>query len=394
MLTSKEISESIEFCENYRLNPKRALNIYQKEKGFPEKPFVMDKNQIELAISKLDSNIKESINLIKKTIDEKNHSLVEQGINTAYEVSDLLFSWQPINQVGVYVPYLLVSSLITWLSSAAAAKSENLTVYLAQDPLTGNPCPASVYAACLYGAAILIGPARFAFPCLAFGDGHDYQGSDLICGPAGRRLNILKQAAALLSNKKADFFAGSSELIVAIDDQKYLPEAILDLTAQMEHGIDSLGYLITINFSCFDQIKRENPLLANRIIYREVNSWQQAIDIIEELAIETVQLFGERTILEKVIPQLTTCGITYVNVSSAKGDYCVVGKGCGDPTQGTARFSSGISPWLFSRLKVVVNESYPTDDLVKAGLCIAQYEKLYSHSLAIGSASLALGSVR
>ncbi len=221
MLISKEISESIEFCEDYRLNPARALTKYQIEKGFREKPFSMEKNQIEFSINTLDSKIKQAVNLVKEAIDDKTKFLVEKGINTSYEVADLLFSWLPVNQVGVYVPYLLVSSLITWLSPAFAAKSKNLTVYLAQDPLTGNPCPASVYAACLYGATILTGPARFAFPCLAFGDGNHYRGSDLICGPAGRRLNVLKQVSALLSNKKADFFAGPSELIIAIDDPKH-----------------------------------------------------------------------------------------------------------------------------------------------------------------------------
>ncbi len=153
--------------------------------------------------------------------------------------------------------------------------------------------------------------------------------------------------------------------------------------------MDSIAYLISINFSCIEQVKKECPLVANRIIFREVSSWQRAIDMIEELAIETVELFGDKIILEKLTTQLTNCGVTYLNTSSAKGDYCVVGKGCGDPTQGTARFSSGISPWLFSRLKVVIRESHPSHDLMEAGVVLAEYEKLFNHAEAIASGRLA-----
>lgn len=388
MLTSKEITESLSFCEHYRNNPTRALKEYQYDRNLPEKPFHIEEDEINLTIKELDYNIKKSIDSLKKTVDNKNQQLIKIGLKTSYQVDDLLLSWTGLTHVGVYVPYLLVSSLITWLSAASAAKVQNLTVYLAQDPLTGNPCPASIYAAHSYGATILIGPSRFAFPCLAFGDGSLYEGSDLICGPCGRHLNVLKQVSALLSNKKADLFAGPSEIVIALDNLEYLPQAILDLAAQIEHGPESISYLISINCSVFDFVNEKYPSLVNRIIFHEVDTWKQATTFIEELAIETVELLGEKTALEQVVSNLTTCGIIYANVSSALGDYGVIGKGCGDPTQGTACFSSGISPWSFCRLKVVVNESYISDGLIEAGCCIAEYEKLSNHFQAINSTYL------
>jgi histidinol dehydrogenase len=376
MLNSKEMITSIEFCENYRRHPLQVLKNHQQICNLQEKPFRMEETQIAQAIKNLDPAIKLAIDTLKKSVDEKNQTLSKLALTQSYQAIDLTVSWKPINNIGVYIPHLLVSSLITWLSAAYAANSERLTVYLGQDPLTGNGCPASIYAAHLFGATILSGPARFAFPCLAFGDGDTFQGSDLICGPAGRRLNILKQVAALLSNKKTDFFAGPSELVIALDDEKHLHQALLDLSAQLEHGVDSIAHLIPIQVPCDIQID-------NRVIVHPVNTWQEAVAIIEELNIETVELLGDIKTLQPIISSLNNCGITYVNVSSAMGDYGVVGKGCGDPTQGTARMSSGVTPWLFSRSKVVVNESFPSRGLLEAGVRIAEYEQLRSHSQAI-----------
>ncbi len=333
--------------------------------------------------------VKLAIDTLKKSVDEKNQTLARLALTESCQAVDLAVSWKSINHVGVYIPHLLVSSLITWMSAAYAANSEHLAVYLAQDSLTGNAYPASVYAAHLFGATILSGPARFAFPSLAFGDGDTFQGSNLICGPAGRRLNILKQVAGLLSNKKTDFFAGPSELVIALDDEKHLYQALLDLSAQIEHGVDSVAYLITIKVPCDIQ----NTPLAGRVIFYPVSTWQEATAIIEELNIETVELFGDILTLQPIISFLSNCGITYVNVSSAMGGYGVVGKGCGDPTQGTARMSSGVTPWLFSRSKVVVNESVPSEDLLEAGFRIAEYEQLHSHSQAIRPARLQLAEL-
>ena len=385
MLTSDEISESIKFCDCYRQNSSDILKEYQEKKGLPKKSFFRGEELLNQAMNNLNPQIRQSMDCIKKILDNKNQNLAETILSTSYQVEELMLSWHPLANVGVYVPFRLVSSLITWLSAAVASKVRNLTVYLAQDPLTGEPCPASVYCAHSYGAYILVGPARFAFPCLAFGDGKGFYGSDLICGPAGKQLNILKQVSALLSNKKTDFFAGPSELAIAIDNQKYFTQALRDLSAQIEHGPDSMGYFIGINCSISQIIKDKYPTLARRILCYEVKQWDQAASILEELAIETVELLGDNKEVERVLLRLNNCGIAYNNVSSSWGDYCLIGRGCGDPTQKTARFSSGISPWLFLRLKTVVRKSYICDALVKAGCSLAEYEHLLNHFRAIQS---------
>ena len=326
MLNSKEMIKSIEFCENYRDNPLQAIKKHQQSVNLPSRALRLTQAQIANAIQNLDPSIKLAIDTLKNEVDIKNQTLAKQALIPAYEALDLTISWKPIHHVGVYIPYLLASSLITWMSAISAAGCLHSAVYLAQDPITGNACPASIYGAHLFNATLLSGPARFAFPCLAFGDGDTFLGSDLICGPAGKRLNLLKQVAALLSHKKTDFFAGPSELAIALDNETHLPRALLDLSAQLEHGPDSIAHLIAVDMP--------TPSLPSRVICHKATSWLEAAAIIEELNIETVELLGDTATLKPVISSLSNCGITYVNVSSAMGDYGVVGKGCGDPTQG------------------------------------------------------------
>ena len=385
MLSSNSVSEAIEFCESYRENPIEKLLNYQKNKNLPHQSFVRNMQEINLAVGKLDSQVRLAIDCLKKNLDKKNQRLAFMALETSYQVDDLFLSWNPLSSMGLYVPYRFVSSLITWLSAAAAAKVEKMAVFLAQDPMTGNPCPACLYAALLYNADILVGPARFAFPCLAFGDGQQFLGSDLLCGPAGKHLNILKQMSALLSMKKTDFFAGPSELAVAIDGSEHLEQALYDLAAQIEHGPESIGHLIGVNYHVSHELIAGD--LRNRVICHNLKSWNEAKNLLNDLAIETIELLGKAEETNKVLFELTQCGVAYANLSSSLGDYCIIGRGCGDPTQGTAKFSSGISPWLFMRMRALVKNAQPEPSLIAAGQRLAEYECLPNHLHAISSFS-------
>jgi histidinol dehydrogenase len=96
-----------------------------------------------------------------------------------------------------------------------------------------------------------------------------------------------------------------------------------------------------------------------------------------------VELLGEKEVVEPIVEKLDCCGIAYANLSSSLGDYCVVGRGCGDPTQGTARYSSGVSPWLFMKMQACVLGSLVQNALVQQGKDLAEYEGLLAHKAAI-----------
>jgi histidinol dehydrogenase len=384
MIDIADITQALAFCDKYRQAPQKSLQDYQVSKKFSHLNLYRSQTELQSISNSLDPITREAIDGLIESIDEKNSTLAQQAYEASYYSKDLYLSWSPLSSAGIYVPYKLASSLITWLSAAKAAGVEQLTVYLAQDPDSGKPCPASVYAALQYGVDILVGPARFAFPCLAFGDGDNFAGTDIICGPAGKRLNLLKQIAALLAVKITDFYAGPSELAVAIDSEIYLAQALKDLAAQIEHGEDSAGHLILVGLDR-SVLANHMTTLPSQLDCHEAADWNQACLLIDKLAVETAELLGEINTINNALHSLKHCGVAYTNLSSSMGDYLIVGRGCGDPTQGSARSSSGISPLLFMRLRTLIQSYQPDPKQIQFGCKLAEYEQLTRHLDAIRS---------
>lgn len=367
------IKECLDFIESYQKKGIEAFHTYYQELGIPSQPVELSPTKKQQLVDSLSSEMKEAIDYFLREMIERNSELAEQG-KVVSCADGLCMRMEPVDSCGIYVPYRFVTSLITWMSAAIAAEVSRIVVYLPVDKKNGLPCPACVYAVeCMQGI-VYCGPARLGFPFLAFGCQGISEPVNVLCGPAGYRLNILKQLSACISGSRADFFAGPSDLAIVLGDHDLLEQALLDLSAQTEHGADSVGHLIVIG-------EMELPTATGNQHIHSVQTLAEACELVNRLAPETVELYGVDC--DEALEMITNFGVLYCNYPSSLGDYMVIGRGCGDPTNGRASSYAGISPFTFMRHQAIVKDANVDPRAIEHGIAIAAYERMEHHKKAM-----------
>jgi histidinol dehydrogenase len=168
-----------------------------------------------------------------------------------------------------------------------------------------------------------------------------------------------------------DGFAGPSDLTV-IASAGADPEPLrLDLLAQAEHGEGSLVVAVS-----------DDPALLDRLdvgVTVQAADMDAALAFAEALAPEHLQLAGEAA--EALAPRVRTAGCLFVGVESgtAFGDY-VAGSNHTLPTDGAARFASGLSARHFRRRMAEVRIGAAATALARAGAPIARAEGFEHHA--------------
>ena len=388
MTMKNKLIESLNFMASFESEPDVLLREYWKKKEIKSHSLSLTPSEVTQISSTLTPEQKLSLNHLMENLDNKNHSFVEQCSNQIV-VQDTRFKFKVINNIGIYVPFKLPSTAYTFLSSARAAGVNNITVYLAEDPETGKPCPLSVYVCQFYNANILYGPARFAFPTLTLGYKKDsIMPVSKVCGPCSDSLNLLKQSSSIYSKVAVDMWAGSSDLAIIIDETANLNQVCKDLKAQLEHGPKSSCHIVSECSNIIRQVKyllscEFNHLDIERIHVHIVENMTNCAEVINSLAPETTELWVKNA--QKIEPLITSTGVIYNRMSSSFGDYGVIGRGCADPTGGRAVSDSGISPYTFMRLQPFIESSDTSsiNSLSQAAHVVAKYEGLNCHLEAI-----------
>ena len=145
----------------------------------------------------------------------------------------------------------------------------------------------------------------------------------------------------------------------------------LDLQAQAEHGEGSLTVAVSNDQTILDALDAGEKVLAE--------SLGAALAFVEALAPEHLQLAG--TAAEALAPRIRSAGCLFVGSASgtAFGDY-VAGSNHTLPTEGAARFASGLNVRHFRRrmAEVRLNDAAPA--LARAGVPIAHAEGFPAHA--------------
>jgi len=270
----------------------------------------------------------------------------------------------PVARAAVYAPggrAPYPSSVVMGAVTARAAGVDEVVV-------AAPPHPVILAAAALCGAdeVYAMGGAQ-AIAALALGT-ESVARVDVIVGPGN--LYVQEAKRRLSGVVGIDGFAGPSDLCVVLSNGADPYWAAADLRAQAEHGPDSLVVAVS----------DDEDLLPAEGIAVVADGMEAALAFAEALAPEHLQLMGGEA--EALAPRVRRAGCLFVgaHAGTAFGDY-VAGSNHTLPTEGAARFASGLSTRHFRRRMAEVRiPPAAAAALAPAGAAIARAEGFEAHA--------------
>ncbi len=270
----------------------------------------------------------------------------------------------PVRRAAVYAPggrHPYPSSVVMGAVTARAAGVEEVVL-----ATPGHPTLFAAAALCGVDEVYRMGGAQ-AIAALAYGT-ETIRPVDVIVGPGSLWVQEAKRQVSGIVG--IDGFAGPSDLTI-IASAGADPEPLrLDLMAQAEHGEGSLVVAVSDDPELLDALQVGVTVEADL---------EAALAFAEALAPEHLQLAGEAA--EKLAPRVRSAGCLFVGIESgtAFGDY-VAGSNHTLPTDGAARFASGLSARHFRRRMAEVRVGRAAPELARAGAPIARAEGFEHHA--------------
>jgi histidinol dehydrogenase len=187
---------------------------------------------------------------------------------------------------------------------------------------------------------------------------------DKIVGPGGVYVALAKRHVS--KDVAIDFYAGPTEIAVAVDETSDARLAAWDLIAQAEHGEDCVTSLVSVSKTAASRVRAEiNSLLPSVERRRFVESslsrgvtamcddWETACDLISELAPEHLELLTRNQ--KQLGERIRSAGLVLLGsyAPAAASDYCI-GTDHVLPTGGFASNHSGLSVLDFLKLTWMV----------------------------------------
>lgn len=271
----------------------------------------------------------------------------------------------PVRRAAVYAPggrNPYPSTVVMGVMTARAAGVDEVYV-------VGAPHPVMVATAELCGAdAYFAVTGAQAVAALAYGT-ESIPKVDVIVGPGSLWVQEAKRQVSAVVG--IDGFAGPSDLTVVATGGADLEALKADLAGQAEHGEGSLTVAVSDSQAILDALDAQHGVL--------VADMDEALAFVEELAPEHLQLAGEAA--EALAPRVRSAGCLFVGSSSgtAFGDY-VAGSNHVLPTEGAARFASGLNVRHFRRRMAEVRVGSAGAALAAAGVPIAEAEAFPAHA--------------
>jgi histidinol dehydrogenase len=271
----------------------------------------------------------------------------------------------PVRRAAVYVPsgrHPYPSTVVMGAITARAAGVDE--VVLATAP---HPVILAAARLCAVDAVYAITGAQ-AVAALAYGT-ESVERVDVIVGPGSLWVQEAKRQVSGVVG--IDGFAGPSDLTVIATQGADVEALSLDLQAQAEHGDGSLTVAISDDAQILERLEASSRVLAHDM--------EAALALAEALAPEHLQLAGAAA--EALAPRIRSAGCLFVGdaAGTAFGDY-VAGSNHTLPTEGAARFASGLNVRHFRRRMAEVRLHDAAPALARAGVPIAEAEGFAAHA--------------
>jgi histidinol dehydrogenase len=341
-----------------------ALRMYERRFG-NEQALVVGPDELAAALEGLDPAVRQGLKRAAANV----RAVAEAGVDPEAEVSlpegqTVRLREVPVRRAAVYAPggrHPYPSSVIMGAVTARAAGVDEIVV-----ATPGHPTLLAAAALCDADEVYRMGGAQ-AIAALAYGT-ETIRPVDVIVGPGSLWVQEAKRQVS--GSVGIDGFAGPSDLTIIASAGADPAPLRLDLMAQAEHGEGSLVVAVSDDEALLDELQVGVTVRADL---------EAALAFAEALAPEHLQLAGESA--EALAPRVRNAGCLFVGIESgtAFGDY-VAGSNHTLPTDGAARFASGLSARHFRRRMAEVRVGPAAPALARAGAPIARAEGFEHHA--------------
>jgi histidinol dehydrogenase len=346
-------------------------------------PLLVGDAELETAAEALDPTVRhgieraiENVTAVAASWSAGSERVVEVGA-----ANRVVLRHAPVASAAVYVPGGRAPYPSTVVMGAVPARLAGVErIGVCAPPRVDGDLDPVVLAACrLTGASAVyrMGGAH-AIAALAYGT-ESVPAVDVIVGPGN--LFVQEAKRQVFGQVGIDGFAGPSDLLLIATSGADPEPLVLDLLAQAEHGPGTLVVAASDDARLLDSFERhlddgaETGAVACVV---EATDPGEALALAEAFAPEHLQLVGATA--EALSGRVTRAGCLFVGAGSgtAFGDY-IAGSNHILPTNGAARFASGLSPDHFLRRFSVVHLGDPAE-LARTAVPLARAEGFELHA--------------
>jgi histidinol dehydrogenase len=314
-------------------------------------PLEVPQSELDRAAERLDPAIDAGLRHALENVRRVGEAWPREGGSVEFESHLVNLRSAPVDRAAVYVPggrAPYPSTVIMGVVTATVAGVPEVVV--CTPPGREGDADPVIKAAChLAGASTLyrMGGAQ-AIAALAYGT-RTVPAVDVIVGPGN--LYVQEAKRQVFGQVGIDGFAGPSDLVVICDADSDPATITLDLLAQAEHGPGTLVVAVSDSREILAALEAglqaapDTGAVARLVLAAEPDA---QLALAQQLAPEHLELIGPRS--ESLAERATHAGCLFVGPASgtAFGDY-IAGSNHVLPTNGAARFSSGLNPAHFRR---------------------------------------------
>ena len=356
-------------------------------------------DDIDIAVKSCSASEIEALNLAADRIKDYHKKQMPEDLQYIDAMGVTLgYRWSPVNSVGIYVPGGMGAYPSSVLMNAIPAKIAGVKRLVMVVPTPkGNINSLVLAAAKIAGVDDIfrIGGAQ-AVAALAYGT-DSVPAVDKIVGPGNVYVATAKKQ--VFGVVGIDMFAGPSEVLVVADAENDPNWIASDLLAQAEHDASAQAILITDDEGFANSVDIRLQEIAKNLSRSDtaLSSWKnfgaiiivddvnQSVALIDRISPEHLQLAVESP--ESISKEVSNAGAIFLGrfTPEAMGDY-LAGPSHVLPTDGTARFSSGLGVADFMKRSSIIG--CDSDSLTKLGphaAILAEAEGLQAHALSITS---------
>ncbi|WP_198317122.1 histidinol dehydrogenase [Sutcliffiella horikoshii] len=391
----------LQILQTVKVQGDQALFSYtEKWDGAKLSTLKVTKEEIQAAYQQLSPQVINIIHNAAENIRDFHQKQVKQSwLSTKPDGTILGQQVTALDAVGVYVPggkAAYPSSVLMNVIPAQVAGVERIA--MVSPPSADGTLPAGVLvAADILGVDEIykVGGAQ-AVAALAYGT-ETIQAVDKIVGPGNIFVALAKKEVYGLVD--IDSIAGPSEIVVLADETAHADEIAADLLSQAEHDELASSVLVTTSASLAEQVAKEveeqlSSLPREAIARASIEAYgtifvtdtmKEALRVVNELAPEHLEVMTAEAM--NLLPYIKHAGAIFLGRYSSEpvGDY-FAGPNHVLPTNGTARFSSGLSVDEFvKKSSVIMYSEQALKENVDKIAAFARLEGLEAHARAVES---------